>query len=349
MAPLKRLTEEQRREIGELANDNPNISQLGRKYGVSRGTIYKWLQEGREEEPKYTDKQRIGRPRSTDQRLKAAVRRLARRRLTCRQVQSRIAQRHGLRLSQTTVCRVLKGGRQPMQYSRIKRGRELKEKNRLSRLEFCKGHLKHCKNNWVFIDAKDIYCYFEASGRAAFAWQRLDEHPSPQLCNPWVFRVYAAVALGHKSDLVFAPPSPPAGTKLHKSKVPFNSSEYIKVMARLKESFVKWYPRGRYHIIQDRAKQHTSNASVAALTALSLPIIKDYPAQSWDLNIIENVWGILEGKLLGTVSRNTSEWRAAIEEAWQQVQQDSIDKLVKGMNERLQSIIHAEGKWVKHH
>lgn len=349
MASSNRLTELQRKEIGQLVHADPNVSRLARQYRVTRDTIRKWLQEGRKEMPDYVDKPRTGRPKLVNQRMKNAMRRLAGKRMPSRQIMQRMAQTYGFRVSQMTVRRVLKTGRQPMHYARIRRGRELRDVNVGKRLEFCTTHAGDDFSKWVFIDAKDVYCYYDAGGRAAWKWQRVGEHSDPLLSNPWVFRVYGAVALGHKSNLIFVLPSPPEGSRLHKSRETYTSLEYIRMMSSLKVSFQHWYPRGGYQIIQDKAKQHTSKASVKALAEMHLPILNDFPPQSWDINIIENCWGMLEGKLLGKAARNTKAWRHEIISAWDKVQQDSIDKLVFGMGERLKAIIAADGKWVKHH
>lgn len=53
----------------------------------------------------------------------------------------------------------------------------------------------------------------------------------------------------------------------------------------------------------DGAKQHTSDATSAAIEVMGLHILEGFPPQSWDLNIIENVWGVLDTKLKGFSSR----------------------------------------------
>jgi hypothetical protein len=30
---------------------------------------------------------------------------------------------------------------------------------------------------------------------------------------------------------------------------------------------------------------------------MGMPIMLDYPIQSWDMNMIENVWGVFDGNL----------------------------------------------------
>jgi hypothetical protein len=82
---------------------------------------------------------------------------------------------------------------------------------------------------------------------------------------------------------------------------------------------------------------------------MGLPMLSDFPAQSWDLNIIENVWGVMRLKLEGVRAKTSSTWRAAIINAWEHVDQSTINQLVDGVPARMQAIIDAEGQWVPHH
>jgi hypothetical protein len=106
----------------------------------------------------------------------------------------------------------------------------------------------------------------------------------------------------------------------------------------------KWFPRGTYKLVYDRATQHTSKVSQAHLTTLGAASV-DLPAQSWDINIIENVWGILNNTMLGRTARTTDGWRQAIKEAWDAVPQAAIDSLVSQVKGRMGKVVEAEGEW----
>jgi hypothetical protein len=55
------------------------------------------------------------------------------------------------------------------------------------------------------------------------------------------------------------------------------------------------YPDGDYFIIQDHAPKNIAKVSKKATELLGLPIITNRTAQSWDQNVIENVWGVFRG------------------------------------------------------
>jgi hypothetical protein len=167
--------------------------------------------------------------------------------------------------------------------------------------------------------------------------------------NPFVFRFYAAVAKGRKSKLYFVPPSPQEGTRQHRSKVSFNAPAFTEMLGQLMLEVNAWFPTKRYLIIMDHAKQHTAKCTRLYVESNSIKVHSSFPPQSWDINIIENCWGLLNNNLRGSVAKTADGWRAAIKQAWDAVQIRSIDELIKGVKSRLQAIIKAKGQWVKHH
>lgn len=166
--------------------------------------------------------------------------------------------------------------------------------------------------------------------------------------NPWKFAFYAAVAHGHKSKLYFVPPSPEKGSKARRSKETLTSAHFKKTITELKKEITAWYPRGKgYFVLMDRATPHTSFQSQAHLAALKLPLKKDFPPQSWDINVIENVWGAFWQRFQGKHASSTAGWRQKIREAWDEVEQSTINKLVAQVPGRMQEIIDADGAWIR--
>jgi hypothetical protein len=121
------------------------------------------------------------------------------------------------------------------------------------------------------------------------------------------------------------------------------------MMVQLEPYMDKRFPDGDYVIIQDHAPQHTAKVSKEAVEQMGLPILTDYTPQSWDQNIIENVWGMFRNQLTGKKAKSTDGWYAAYRAAWGEVKHASINKLVDGMQARMEGIIEAKGTWVSHH
>lgn len=349
MVACAKLTELQRAEIGALAFEHPNISALARKYHCTRNTIKRWLIEGREPRPNYKNRPGQGRPRKLTPNQEAKFRQKLRPDRSLSNVISRLRPRNGQTISKSTAVRVSHRGRIDFRYLPITRGKCLSSDNIEARLRFCRDNHDLDPRKCVFLDAKYLYLYRDGRANVRFGWQRLDR-PRVKLpqSQPIVFLFYGAVAYGRKSTLIFEPPTPPEGTSKLRHDSNFTSEHFVHAMTELKPQFDKWFPDGDYYILRDHAKQHVSKYSSQHMQAMQLPIKSDYPAKSWDLNMIEVVWGILDGKLQGKKATCSDEWRKHIEEAWNQIDQASINKLVLKLPARMHELVENNGQWPKH-
>ena len=77
-------------------------------------------------------------------------------------------------------------------------------------------------------------------------------------------------------------------------------------------------------------------------------MLADYPARSWDLNVIENACGILNAVLRGNRCRPITKqgYWGAIEEAWEGVTLEAVGFLVDSVPGRMQDILEKEGQWL---
>lgn len=103
-----------------------------------------------------------------------------------------------------------------------------------------------------------------------------------------------------------------------------------------------------YRVVFDHAKQHTGKFSKRELAEMNVPVMPDFPAQCWDLNIIEVAWAWLMHKLRGHNPRTWDGWKRVIKKAWNEVEISHIDMLVDKVPKQLHGIIQANGEWVKY-
>jgi hypothetical protein len=221
-----------------------------------------------------------------------------------RVVASKLSNSEGISITHTSVCKVLHSGKKPLQWLKVANKRVLGVDNKAARVKFCLKW-KACRSstfdNWVFLDAKDLYCYKYKHGVLNFAWtdpgSGAPSNLGAQAVAPWVFRFYASVGKDFKSNLYFVPPTPEPNTKQKKQPDSYKYEHFIEMMTHLHEE-IKASAHGRrrkgYKLILDHARQHDSNASKLAMAKLGVDVVQGYPPQSWDLNIIENVWGVLQ-------------------------------------------------------
>jgi len=348
-----RLTEEERHEIAAYAGHSINISQLARKYHVAPQTVRKWLARGEEKDPDFTDAPRSGRPPLLNSTKRASVRRYMHAGNTAAEIGARLERYSGLHVSLNTIRRVAPKGREPRTWGQIQCHAFLTDKARDLRLQFCKEHQHDDFNNYIFLDQFEKFVHYDKLGWGACHGQmwRSTKHPEcvRKATSGWYFRFYCAIGRDFKSSQFFVPPSPPEGTKSHKSKETFKAKHWIKVMEGLKAELDQHFPEGNYFIIRDLARQHTAQVSEEAMDGLGLNIMRDYTAQSWDINVIESLWGVYKGKLKHAKGRSTDGWYKILRKAWDSISMTTINKLVDGVPARVQAIINAEGHHVPHH
>ena len=353
----KELSIEQRKWIGDHPGFSiTRIQNYFKKYHsrkVSRVVISRWRVEGSKERPIYADKARSGRPRVTNVAIRKEAKRLAKQGDTARDITTKLRERKGVQVSVSTTRRTLIGGRKPLTWAPVKPQRKLSEINKQWRVDFCNSHPRAFTSHWIFIDAKYLYVYLYPKGRLRYAWKNVGDRPPSKLGAkpgaPWVFLFYGAVGRDYKSPLYFVAPSPPAGSTAKRSKENFKSKDFIEMLDKMYQHICKAHPKGRFRMLWDHAKQHTSNMTKVALQDIQHNILQDYPPQSWDINVIENCWAMLDHQLNRSRAKSTAKWYHRIRAAWEKVDQASINKLVDGVRDRLHIIVESKGDWVTHH
>ncbi|CDF40946.1 unnamed protein product [Chondrus crispus] len=100
---------------------------------------------------------------------------------------------------------------------------------------------------------------------------------------------------------------------------------------------------------QDNAPIHTSNFTRTWLSGHSIRTLP-WPPKSPDMNIIENVWGVMARVVYarGRHYQNVRELKDAIEEAWSTVGSDLLLKLYKSLPRRMHAVMDARGGATKY-
>jgi len=356
---MPRLTPELRRKIVDLFRAGHSYESIKRTIPCSLDTVRRWAPLALLEDlsdSDFNDQPRPGAAPKFGMGTALKAKRMAQRGDTTRSIAAKLSAKGGFSISHMSVARMLKSGRKPLSWLPITQMRRLSIHNKEARFTFCQNMLARriqYFDSWVFLDAKDLYLYKAKGGKLRYAWQHVGD-AKPNLLGqatgqPWVFRFYAAVGLNFKSSLYFVPPSPVDGaSKARKAKETFQSKHFIAVMEALCTE-VDHHFKGKAMFIMDHAKQHTSNVTREAMHDAGVKLVPNYPAQSWDLNIIENVWGVLDLYLTGKVASNGLGWRRVIERAWQKISLSTINSLHKGIKGRLMAVAEANGDWVSHH
>lgn len=105
-------------------------------------------------------------------------------------------------------------------------------------------------------------------------------------------------------------------------------------------------PKG-WVFMHDNDPKHTAKVVKAWLGKNKVRCL-DWPAQSPDLNPIENLWGEVERRLCGQKFNNKDALFQAVNNIWNSLPTELIHKLVESLPRRCQAVINAKGYATKY-
>lgn len=335
-----------RQQCYVLHDQGHSYTSIAKQLNISYGSAKRHAQRnGRTE-----DLPRSGRPKVTSPATRKLVKRKARAGYSTVRIAAHLSAKKGVEISRQTVGRVVKGGRKPLRWGPVVRVKVLRSYNKPKRVAFCRAHVRVNWKRIVFVDSKYLYVARDPAKGLLMKWQEKEvQEVFPEHSNPRVFHFYAAIAHGHKSKLVFVPPTRGALGTDPRTKVNFTSEHFVEAMIDLMDEVDGWFPPGvKYKVVLDHASLHASKASKAALKLMEAPIMEGFPSQAWDLNAIQVTWSWMMQHIRGHNPRTPDGWMRLIKKAWDQVPISSINKLVCRMPKQVHEIIEAEGQWVKY-
>lgn len=121
----------------------------------------------------------------------------------------------------------------------------------------------------------------------------------------------------------------------------------LKYQEGLATSYIPNRKRGQM-FQQDGAPSHTSISTSKFLKAKKIKVLKDWPAQSPDMNIIEHVWGKMKEEASKTKPKNLDELWEAYKTAFFAIPDDFINKLFESLSNRMDAVFQAHGSHTKY-
>ena len=106
--------------------------------------------------------------------------------------------------------------------------------------------------------------------------------------------------------------------------------------------------RESFIFMQDNAHVHTAKKNLQFLERNNYNLL-DHPAQSSDLNPLENIWWAIEQELLDLpLPSNANDLFEKIEQIWNNYPTDKLLKYIKSMPSRIEAVIQAKGWHTKY-
>ncbi len=103
----------------------------------------------------------------------------------------------------------------------------------------------------------------------------------------------------------------------------------------------KLYGEADFIFQQDLAPAHTAKGTKSWFNDHGVTVL-DWPANSPDLNPIENLWSIVKRKMRDTRPNNADDLKAAIKATWASITPEQCHRLIVSMPLRIDAVIHAK-------
>jgi len=240
--------------------------------------------------------------------------------------------------------------------------KQLSTANMAKRLKFCKANLGRHWGNVMFTDRKKFHFYYPGVRIHKVSWVRVGEQrPAPKVNHAMCVNLYAGITIhgATKPHLVAGTSKMHVEFKNQKGAQARNitSQEYEKVMSTLLEEGSKLF---RAHGVtswvfqQDKNPTHKRPSSRAveawnmSCRGSAVTILPDWPPNSPDLSLIENVWAYVQHHVNKAGCKTFDDFQKEVSNLMQNLPPNMLKSMYGGMKGRLMDCINRNGGKIKH-
>lgn len=205
------------------------------------------------------------------------------------------------------------------------------------RLAFCKAYLHWTQEMWDNVIFSDESQFVRYSLRRRYVRRMVgNRFQSQYVCRTvmhggFSIMVWGAIKSDGSRTLSLCPPK-------------VNSISYQQIL----RSSLPELLEGSSIFMQDGAPTHRSSSTAKFTENMGLCLISDWPPNSPDINVIENLWAIVKLKVSQKCPRNKDELWQVVQEEWESVDNLTIKKLYGSIRQRLLSVTKNKGYHIKY-
>jgi transposase len=340
MGCKKELTSAQRGTIFYLNKRGESCRSIAKAVGCGSSTVFDTLKRygatgSTESRP------RSGRPPVVTTNQRRQLKRLVtsktqNRRLCTAGVQELWKKKSGKDISVRTVGRALRST--GLRNCVARKKPLVSTENQAKRLAWCHKYAHWTTNNWskVLWSDEATFSQFEAN-RNSRVWREPDEKWSTDCVTATVKHSPSVMHWGCFSRQRLG--------RLVPLRTSVTGTAHVKTLQRhALPTMRRMFPDGDGWFQEDNASPHRSKVATAFRTKSGLRTLT-WPAQSPDLNPIENLWAIIKNRIRNRRNKPSSlpELERLVQREWKAIPRHVIENLVDSMPRRIQAVIAAQG------
>lgn len=209
------------------------------------------------------------------------------------------------------------------------------------RLQFCNKYLATDVEKWKGVLWSDEAKFTVTSSRKQRVYRRLGSDPyDPKFTHnsakyPDSLMVWGCFSYCGAGKLVVLP-----------KNTSMNQNNYLELLC---DNLPECFEVCRAHtFMQDNAPCHRAKSVTTWLQDCCVDFIEDWPANSPDLNPIENLWSIIKRKLCDHNTSTLPRLEAVLQQLWAEISLSTLQSLVESVPLRLQECIRRKGMPTKY-
>jgi len=335
--PMSRLSIFERARIANLGAAGLSDRAIARQVHCHRETVSRWRQRGvgpDSKDEKFCDKPHPGRKRKLSARDEAKVETQAtKRHKSTREIARAMRETGTADVSRQTIMRTLH--RRGLKPYRRPRCQKLSNKHKRDRVAFCRRHLDTDWSKYVFSDETPFNSQKGLNAKNDVVWSHSrEEVPRVELSkHAFHYPCWAAISVHGRTPLVHIEGA-------------LNAEKYIEVLQQtLLPCARPWFRREQWVFQQDGAAFHTAGVVQRWLDENVPDFIpkEKWPANSPDLNPIENLWSIVLDRAKDSKCTTEHGWQLALARQWALISVEELQSLIGSMDRRIRDCIAAGG------
>lgn len=252
---------------------------------------------------------------------------------------------------------------QPIRPVRSRPKKKLKDANAAKRVQFCLAVKKMNKKLWAFSDRVRLHNRYPGVHIERVRWcEKGQDREEFMANNPSAYNMYAALTCfgvttphsvagttGEKHEFLNQKGKPAKSITMAQYKSVLHDTLLPQCNAMFAANGISnWYFQQDNDPSHPKAAKQEIKAWDAAHPGQAITLIENWPPNSPDLNLIENVWAYVKAKVEKAGPLNMADFKQCILNTLKNIPKSMIRNLYASMDDRIKACIENEGRKTKY-